>query len=488
MILIPIGHEEEARRLPWVTFVILGLCGLAFLLTGFGGTRSEWDTLESHERAIEYWLEHPYLRLDPEIERAMHGMATQEMRDTFREAIRTNVDVPAAETVSVEQLELDRLCEHAKNASPDHPFYRFGLVPSCIGPVTLITHMFLHAGWLHLLGNLFILYLCAPFVEDVWGRPLFAGFYAVSGIVAALTFALPHSSLTEPLVGASGAIAGVMGAFAIRYARTRVQFFYAIGLMTRGTFWAPAWFMLGLWFAQQVFLAMLTSNTDGPGDKVAYLAHAGGFVFGAAVAFGMNRYRVEERWLAGAIEARANTVVMRNETVDAALGAAAAGDPTRAWELLTGELRRNPTNVDAAMALWSVSQDAGRQSEAAPAFARMIEHQVRTGNLDGALAHWEELRAAVPTTMLDVRTLVRIAGAYVEGGHRKEAADALRRALLGAGGAPNPTILLRIAETATGIDPALARAAATVALGRSDLDEASRGRARSLAEPSATRT
>ena len=483
MLLIPLGHEESARRLPWVTFGILGTCALAFLLTGFGSSQSQWDVQESYERAIDYWLDHPYLRLDPDIERAMHGMATREMRETFQEGLRMTRQEPDRETMSAEQTELDHLCERAKNDSPDHPFYRWGLVPAHVGPLTLITHMFLHAGWLHLLGNLFILYLCAPFIEDVWGRPLFAAFYVLSGIVASLVFVAAHADLVEPLVGASGAIAGVMGAFSVRYARTRLQFFYAIGLMVRGTFWAPAWFMLGLWFAQQAFLSMLAAGATGPGTKVAYLAHAGGFVFGVAVALGMKVQRIEERFISGAIEAKAGAVLVKNEAVDAALEAAAAGNPTRAWELLTRELRQQPANVDAAVALWTLAQDLGRQKEAASAFARAIEQEVRTGDVDAALAHWDELRAAVPTATVEVRTLLRLAGALGRKGDRKEAVDALRRALLAAtGSSTSAAILLRIAETASGIDPALARAAAMAALGRADLDEAGRAKARALAE------
>jgi len=239
--------------------------------------------------------------------------------------------------------------------------------------------------------------------------------------------------------------------------------------------------MLGLWFAQQIFLSMLTSGATGPGAEVAYLAHAGGFAFGLVAAIGMKAYRVEERWISGAIEAKANPVLVKNEAVDAALEAASAGNAAGAWDLLTRELRRAPANVDAAVALWSVAQDLGRQKEAAPAFSRAIEHEIRAGNVDTALSHWDELRAAVPTATVDARTLLRIASELGRRGDRKEAVDALRRALLAGAASTNPAILLRIAETAAGIDPALARAAAAAALGRPDLDEAGRAKARALA-------
>lgn len=484
MILLPIGHERDGtRRLPWITFGILGLSALAFVLTDFGGSRTEFEALESHERAIEYWMERPYLRLDPEIERAMHGLATREMRETFREGLRANVDTPEdPETLRAEQTELDRLSDLAKNEPAGHPFFRWGLVPSRMGPVTLVTHMFLHAGWLHLLGNLFILYLCAPFVEDVWGRPLFAGFYALAGIVAAISFVVPHADSTEPLVGASGAIAGVMGAFAVRFARTKIKFFYALGLLIRGTFWAPAWAMLGLWFAEQIFYSFLTAGASAEGGGgIAYLAHAGGFAFGVAVALGMKHYRVEERWLDAAIEAKASPVVASNAAVDEALAAAERGDSEAAWKRLQDELARSPGNVDAALALWSLALGSGRAREAAPAMTRAVEQELRSGQTDLAVEHWEELKREVPTASLDPRTLLRIAGIYAKQGHAKEASDALRRALLVAGRASNPALLIRIAEEAASIDPAVARAAAKAALARPDLDAAGRSRLQAFA-------
>src|SRR5207247_9669974 len=117
---------------------------------------------------------------------------------------------------------LERLSAKISDAAVTDPLQRWGLVPARIRPDALITHMFLHAGWLHLLGNLFILYLAGPYIEDVWGRPLFAGFYLVSGLVAALAFVLRYPGLDQPLVGASGAIAGVMGAFLVRYGRPEI--------------------------------------------------------------------------------------------------------------------------------------------------------------------------------------------------------------------------------------------------------------------------
>lgn len=438
MILLPIGHEQEStRRLPGVTFGIMILCGLAFVATGFGGSRTESENLQAVQRAAEYWMQHPYLKLDPTLEKSVSGpVMRRDARDAFQEGMRTFAEKPEdAEMVRAEQAQLDTLRLAAQNATPDHPSYRWGLVPSWMSIVTLITHMFLHAGWLHILGNLFILYLAGPFIEDVWGRPVFAAFYGVSGIVAALTFALPHRGLTEPLVGASGAIAGVMGAFAVRYWATRLQFFYAVGLSLRGTFWAPAWLMLGVWFVQQLTLAGLTSGgSSETGGHVAYLSHIGGFTFGAAVAVAFRQWKVEERHLAPSIEARTNKVLVEHAEVRKALEIADAGNAEEAWTPLEAEARRQPENVDAVLALWSVAIQIEKARETA---------------LGGK-------------------------------GHAKEATDALRRALPAAGSSPSPALALKIARAAVELDPAVARAALKVALARPELDAEGRKAAEGL--------
>ena len=483
MFLIPIGHEQEStRRVPWVTFGVMILCGVAFLATDFGGSRSEWDALASYEHAIEYWMERPYLRLDSQVERTMHGVATGGEMEAFREGLRANVERPDAETLREEQVELDRLCAEALNSPIGGPFERFGLVPARLSPVTLVTHMFLHAGWLHLLGNLLILYLAGPFLEDVWGRPVFAGFYLVSGFVAALAFAIPHADLNEPLVGASGAIAGVMGAFAVRYWSTKIHFVYVMGLgAVRGDFWAPSWLMLGLWFGQQILLTFLTAGgTSAGGGGVAYLAHAGGFACGALVAVAIGRYGIEKRYLAPSIDAAVEKVVVTNAGVDQALELAARGDRDGAWRRLETEVKRTPGNLDAVLALWSVAQEAGRPADAAPAFARLIQEEVRRGEIDSALEHWCELAEHVPTATLDSRTLVRLAGILACRYENERAADLLRRALLALGPKADPALAVKVAELAREREPKVARAAARLALAQSTIDPETRRRAEAV--------
>ena len=134
------------------------------------------------------------------------------------------------------------------------------------------------AGFFHFLGNMFILYLAGPFIEDRWGRPLFAGFYILAGIFAALFFVVQYPGLEESMVGASGAISGVMGAFLIRFWFVKIKFFYFF-FFFMGTFNAPAWFMLPLWLARELIFAQ-AGDVIAPegGTGVAHWAHVAGFV------------------------------------------------------------------------------------------------------------------------------------------------------------------------------------------------------------------
>jgi membrane associated rhomboid family serine protease len=159
-------------------------------------------------------------------------------------------------------------------------YFDWGLIPQRVmegqGTVTLISHMFLHGGWMHLLGNMLFLYIFGDNMEDQLGHFGFAGFYVLSGFAAAALQIVADPASGVPMVGASGAIAGVMGGYLLLYPKARIDVLFIIVIFFR-IFPIPAWIVLGVWFALQVFNGTVTP-TDGGG--VAYWAHAGGFVAG----------------------------------------------------------------------------------------------------------------------------------------------------------------------------------------------------------------
>ena len=147
-------------------------------------------------------------------------------------------------------------------------------------PATLLTSMFLHGGWFHILGNMWFLWVFGDNIEDVMGPFRFIVFYLLCGLAAAFAQIVSDPASAVPMVGASGAIGGVMGAYALLYPRARVQTLLILGFYIT-TIGVPAFVMLGYWFLLQILggLPALGSSEGG----VAFWAHIGGFVAGLAL-------------------------------------------------------------------------------------------------------------------------------------------------------------------------------------------------------------
>jgi membrane associated rhomboid family serine protease len=179
-------------------------------------------------------------------------------------------------------------------AGLDRLISAFGLVPARLpltspalllqdpeSLVSLFTHMFLHGGWVHFLSNMWILYIFGDNVEDRMGSGRYLVFYLVSGLSAGLLQALIDPSSRIPSIGASGAIAGVLGAYFVLFPGARVVTLIPIFLFP----WfveIPALFFLGFWFVSQLFSGITSLGATNMGG-VAWWAHIGGFVFGALV-------------------------------------------------------------------------------------------------------------------------------------------------------------------------------------------------------------
>ncbi len=168
----------------------------------------------------------------------------------------------------------------------------YALVPDHLHPTALITSMFLHGGWLHLIGNMWFLWVFGSHLEGALGSGRYLIFYLLCGVASAIVQLMLNLGSPVPTLGASGAIAGVMGAFVLIYPRVRVvTLVFIIVFIT--TIEIPASFMLLYWFAIQLIsgLASFSSFTDQGG--VAWFAHVGGFLAGLLLVrlFSINRPR-----------------------------------------------------------------------------------------------------------------------------------------------------------------------------------------------------
>jgi membrane associated rhomboid family serine protease len=174
----------------------------------------------------------------------------------------------------------------------DRFVYQFGVVPSHVEValahlslagviLPILTSMFLHGSWLHIIGNMWVLWIFGDNIEDHLGHFTYLIFYLISGFAAAFAHILLNLGSNIPSVGASGAIAGVMGAYFVLYPRARVL--TLVPLIVFFTFWwLPAWIVLGYWFLIQFLSGAATSvaYTSQTSGGVAFWAHVGGFVAG----------------------------------------------------------------------------------------------------------------------------------------------------------------------------------------------------------------
>lgn len=142
--------------------------------------------------------------------------------------------------------------------------------------LTVVTSMFLHGGWMHLIGNMLYLWIFGNNVEDAMGHGRFVLFYLLCGVAAVLAQAVSAPDSTIPMIGASGAISGVLGAYLLLYPHARVLVLIPLGFISR-MLYLPAMVVLGFWFLLQL-LSTLLADPNQPG--VAFGAHAGGFVAG----------------------------------------------------------------------------------------------------------------------------------------------------------------------------------------------------------------
>ncbi len=170
-------------------------------------------------------------------------------------------------------------------AQGDSFVMRWAVVPARITAghawITILTAMFMHGGWLHIIGNMVFFWAFGPEIEDAMGPVRYLAFYLIGGLVATLAQVAASPKSTIPNLGASGAIAAVMGAFLVTYPRDRIKSILFIGWFARVTL-IPASLLIGVWFVIQLFSigAVTNANTGG----VAYLAHVGGMIFGAITA------------------------------------------------------------------------------------------------------------------------------------------------------------------------------------------------------------
>lgn len=268
---LPTGSNAQTSRRPVVTIAVAVTCTLLFLWTGVFEARPP-DRFAFAE-AEAFAKEHPYLL------EADDGEEDE--------------DRPSPEVLAQERKVFDAMVLRAVERTGGWE-RKLSLVPSRgFAQVGWLTNLFVHFDLMHLGGNLLFLWLVGPLLEEAWGRRRFLAFYLSAGLVASLVQFLISRGAHSSIGGASGAIAGCMGAFSLRFAMTRIRFHYFIWFfrIVMGHVMVPAWACGVLWFGRE-----LIDLKGGGAAGVATGAHVGGFVLGGLVALSMRALGSEKQF------------------------------------------------------------------------------------------------------------------------------------------------------------------------------------------------
>jgi membrane associated rhomboid family serine protease len=456
--LLPIGHERDSvRRPPVVTLAIIACCTVVLVLCQIvsAPSRAEKGAISQRVDALlQFWESHPTLEPSAWDEYLLDRLPGEQARRLLEFEPQT---LPEGQEPDLQsQGHLEDLAGFVVEALPEDPRDSWGFSTEDPSPLTAVTHMFLHADWWHLLGNMLFLWICGVLLEDAWGRGVFLGLYLMAGLICVLPDLLRDDPVTS--IGASGAIAGVMGAFAVRFWNVRLRVAVMMGILTR-TVWVSSWVMLLLWLVTNI--AGIADELNGE-TNTAHMAHVAGFAFGAAVALALRWTRLEERHLASAVEAKSSRLVHRNLPVERAFEDFDRELHPVGRKRLTMAVARDADDVDAAVALWDAAAEKPGATER-DAMVKAIQAELRSGQIENATDHWRELAARFPDASLEFMTLLRLGEGLVGRGYLQEGAEAMAKALAAADpGTPCP-LLLRLAWAAAEIEPRVcARAAGAV--------------------------
>ncbi len=379
---LPIGLETSLSRFPRVTFALIGLCVVVFLLQLFFAGASREEIARRYIDMFNYYTQHPGLKLPPEVEE----FATRNLSPEVKALLERRSPTPEGDPTRQSILNLK--ARDFLLALDSRPEYRFGYRKD--GPwINAVLSLFLHGGWIHLIGNMLLLYLLGIKLEDLWGGGAVLGLFLVGGAIASASHGLFSSA---PVIGASGAIAALMGAFLLRLYQIRVRmlgfFFVRVFIFT----W-PAWVVLVIWFLQQV-LTVVT----GTSGNVATWAHLGGFGLGVLAALALRLLPLEKGLLNEEQRRSEDKWLLQLEEGERWLG---LGSPKQALHALKQYVAARPNDPQG----WDAMARALRMDRQNPAEAvtKAVVEWLEVGQTERALQLLDEFGV-----QLGVRDAVRV--------------------------------------------------------------------------------
>jgi membrane associated rhomboid family serine protease len=313
--LIPLRHENiEGRRWPVISIALVLLNLGIFLATREQINAENPQRTEVRNHILLLAATHPELNQPPNVEALVTKFKT-DYPGTWNEARSETRDLADSwdarmrlmeDPVALER-EMDSLSEQWAASEQNSFVTQYAFIPAHPSAIGYLTANFLHGGWLHLIGNMWFLWLAGAILEDTWGRIIYPIFYLTAGAVALQFHAWSNPDSTIPTLGASGAVAALMGAFLIRFPKTKIEVAVVLGLRSLSNlalgkglrFKAASYWLLPMWLLMEILSGVIFGKNSG----VAHWAHVGGFVFGAVVALGL-KYSGLEHKANRAIEAK----------------------------------------------------------------------------------------------------------------------------------------------------------------------------------------
>jgi membrane associated rhomboid family serine protease len=384
--LIPLRHENmEGRRWPVISIAIIAINILTFFGTHWQIEAQNPKRSEVRAHILLLAAMHPELSMNPEVQEfvAKFRKENPSVWSRVTSPSRDVADVWDAKMRLIEdpaelQRQMDSLEQQYADLEHDSILERYAFIPAHPQPISYITANFLHGGWIHIIGNMWFLWLAGAILEDTWGRVIYPIFYFISGAMALLFYAWASPGSTVPTLGASGAVAALMGAFLVRYPKTKIEMLWLFGFGFRSyRFHARAYWLLPLWLGMEIFSGAIFGSASG----VAHWAHVGGFVFGAVGAVGLS-YSGLEHVANQAIEAKVTwtadpAIVQATEKMD-------EGKLDEAIEILQTHTASAAASIDAWTLLSQLYWRKNNIPKYHEAIIRLCQMQLKAQNTDAA--------------------------------------------------------------------------------------------------------
>jgi membrane associated rhomboid family serine protease len=461
--LFPLRHENmEGRRWPVITFALIALNILIFLGTHWKIEEQNPERAEVRMHILLLAAMHPELKMPADVQRFVGEIQPQYPAEFWKQLAapnRKSLDAWDAKIRLMEdpgqlQEEMDALAQRFSDEEQRSILAQYAFVPTHPTAIAYLTANFLHTGWLHLLGNMWFLWLAGFILEDTWGRVIYPVFYLIAGAAALQFHAWFYPGSIVPTLGASGAIAALMGAFLVRFPKIKIEMIWLFGFLFRSyRFKAYAYWLLPLWLLIEVFYGSLFGQMSG----VAHWAHVGGFLFGALAALVIQHTGLEHKanaaieqkisWTADPAIVQA-TQLMEQGKLDEAVSTlqkhvAAKPDSTGAFSLLQQLYwRKNdlPAHRDVTLKLcqlhlkaqdgeaaWENYQEftsAGGERLPLPAWLELCRIAEAQQSYERAVIEYEHLAEAYPAERQAVLALLSAGRISLKKLHRPS--DALR--------------------------------------------------------------